>query len=66
MTRITSLLVAIPLALASWLAAHCLAYWLISPGAEHGMGMHAEHGHAWLGYTPALALWQTQEFLLKH
>lgn len=57
MTRITALLVAIPLAVASWLGAHCLAYWLVSPGAEHRMGMHAEHGHAWLGYTPALALW---------
>jgi hypothetical protein len=21
------------------------------------MGMHAEHGHAWLGYTPALVIW---------
>jgi hypothetical protein len=49
--------IAIPLAIASWLGAHCLAYWLVSPGAEHRMGMHAEHGHAWLGYTPALAIW---------
>jgi hypothetical protein len=57
MTRLTALLVAIPLALASWLGAHCLAYWLVSPGAEHEMGMHAEHGHAWLGYGPALAVW---------
>jgi len=21
------------------------------------MGLHAEHGHAWLGYTPAIVLW---------
>jgi hypothetical protein len=49
--------VALPLVVASWLGAHCLAYWLVSPGAEHRMGMHAEHGHAWLGYTSALALW---------
>jgi hypothetical protein len=21
------------------------------------MGVHAEHGHAWFGYTPALAIW---------
>ena len=21
------------------------------------MGLHADHGHAWLGYTPALAVW---------
>jgi hypothetical protein len=57
MRRTTALMVAIPLALASWLGAHCLAYWLVSPGEEHHMGMHAEHGHAWLGYTPALAIW---------
>jgi hypothetical protein len=57
MRRTTALLVAIPVAIASWLGAHCLAYWLISPGEEHRMGMHAEHGHAWLGYTPALAVW---------
>jgi hypothetical protein len=50
-------LIALPIAIASWLSAHCLAYWLVSPGAEHRMGMHAEQGHAWLGYTPALALW---------
>jgi hypothetical protein len=49
--------VALPLVAASWLGAHCLAYWLVSPGAEQHMGMHAEHGHAWLGYTPALAIW---------
>jgi uncharacterized protein YuzE len=22
-----------------------------------GWELHAEHGHAWLGYTPALAVW---------
>jgi hypothetical protein len=49
--------IAVPLAVASWLGAHCLGYALVAPGAEHGMGMHAEHGHAWLGYTPALAVW---------
>jgi hypothetical protein len=48
---------AIPFAVASWLGAHCLAYWLVAPGAEQHMGMHTEHGHAWLGYTPALAIW---------
>jgi hypothetical protein len=48
---------ALPFAVASSLGAHCLAYWLVAPGAERQMGMHAEHGHAWLGYTPALALW---------
>ena len=55
--RMAAGVLAIPLAIASWLGAHCLAYWLVSPGAEHRMGMHAEHGHAWLGYTPALAVW---------
>jgi hypothetical protein len=48
---------ALPFAVASWLGAHCLAYWLVAPRGEQHMGMHAEHGHAWLGYTPALALW---------
>lgn len=49
--------ISLPLAVASWLGAHCLAYWLVSPGAEQHMGVHAEHGHAWLGYTPAIVLW---------
>lgn len=49
--------VALPFAVASWLGAHCLAYWLVAPGAEGHMAVHAEHGHAWLGYTPALAVW---------
>jgi hypothetical protein len=49
--------IAVPVVVASWLGAHCFAYWLVSPGAEHHMGVHAEHGHAWLGYTPALAVW---------
>jgi hypothetical protein len=50
-------MISFPLVGASWLGAHCLAYWLVSPGAEQQMGMHAEHGHAWLGYTPAVAVW---------
>jgi hypothetical protein len=54
--RMAAGVIAIPLGIASWLGAHCLAYWLVSPG-EQSMGMHSEHGHAWLGYTPALALW---------
>jgi hypothetical protein len=58
MTRRTAAwVISLPLAVASWLGAHCLAYWLVSPGADQHMGMHAEHGHAWLGYTPALAIW---------
>jgi hypothetical protein len=55
--RTAAWVVALPLVVTSWLGAHCLAYWLVSPGAEHRLGMHAEHGHAWLGYAPALAIW---------
>jgi hypothetical protein len=50
-------LTALPVAVASWLGAHCLAYRLVAPGAEQHMGLHAESGHAYLGYTPALAIW---------
>jgi hypothetical protein len=50
-------LIPLPLAVTSWLGAHCLAYWLVSPGAERHMGMHAADGHAYFGYTPAVALW---------
>jgi hypothetical protein len=50
-------LLSLPLAVASWLGAHCFAYWLVSPGGERHMGLHAEHGHAYLGYTPAVATW---------
>jgi hypothetical protein len=49
--------IALPLAVASWLGAHCLSYWLVSPGAEEHMGLHADHGHAWFGYGPSLAIW---------
>jgi hypothetical protein len=55
--RMAAWVVALPLVVASWLGAHCLAYWLVSPGAEDHMGLHADHGHAWLGYTPSLAIW---------
>jgi hypothetical protein len=48
--------ISLPLAVASWLGAHCLAYWLVSPGPDQHMGLHAEHGHAYLGYAPAIAL----------
>jgi len=50
-------LISLPLAVASWLGAHCLAYWLVSPTGGQHMGLHAEGGHAYLGYTPALAVW---------
>ncbi len=57
MRRPAAWLIALPVVVASWLGAHCLAYWLVSPGAEHHMGLHADSGHAYLGYTPALAIW---------
>ena len=50
-------MIALPLAVASWLGAHCLAYWLVAPAGEHQMGVHAESGHAYLGYTPAILVW---------
>jgi hypothetical protein len=50
-------LLSLPLVVASWLGAHCFAYWLVSPGWERHMGLHAEHGHSYLGYTPALVIW---------
>jgi hypothetical protein len=49
--------IALPLAVTSWLGAHRLAYWVAAPGAEEHMVLRAEHGHAWLGYMPAFALW---------
>lgn len=50
-------LISVPLAVGSWLGAHWLAYWLVSPGEEQHMALHAEHGHGYLGYTPALVIW---------
>jgi hypothetical protein len=55
--RRASWMVALPLAVASWLGAHCLAYWLVAPAGDHQMGLHAESGHAYLGYTPAIFVW---------
>ena len=63
-SRRVTWVVSLPLAVASWLGAHCLAYWLVAPAAEHQMGLHAEHrmglhaehGHAYLGYGPAIGL----------
>jgi hypothetical protein len=48
-------LMPLPLAVASWLGAHSLAYWLVSPGGAEHMGRHAVSGHH-LGYAPALVL----------
>ena len=50
-------LIPLPLAVASWLGAHSLAYWFVSPGGAAHMSLHAVSGHGYLGYAPALALW---------
>jgi hypothetical protein len=57
MSRRAGGLISLSLAVASWLGAHCFAYWLVSPPAEQHMGLHAERGHAYLGYTPAIVIW---------
>jgi hypothetical protein len=49
-----SWLVALPVATASWLNAHCLAYVLAPPAASAHMHHHAEGGHTYLGSTPVL------------
>lgn len=47
-------LVALPVATASWLNAHCLAFLLMPPeGGEH-MHHHADGGHTYFGSTPVL------------
>jgi hypothetical protein len=55
--RMAVWIIALPVTVASWLGAHCLAYSLVSPSANGYAGLHAEHGHTWLGNTPALAVW---------
>jgi hypothetical protein len=50
-------LIPLPLVVASWLGAHSLAYWLVSPGGAGHMALHAVSGHGYLGYAPALAVW---------
>jgi hypothetical protein len=41
--------VALPVATASWLAAHCLAYVLVPPAGDEAMHHHMEHAHAYFG-----------------
>jgi hypothetical protein len=50
-------LIPLPLMVASWLGAHSLAYWLVSPGGTEHMALHTVSGHGYLGYAPALAVW---------
>jgi hypothetical protein len=58
MRRRAAWLIPLPLAVSSWLGAHCMAYWLLPPaGGHHHMGLHAASGHAYLGYTPAIVIW---------
>jgi hypothetical protein len=57
MRRRAAWLIPVPLAVASWLGAHCLAYWLVAPDSGGQMGLHHDHGHAYLGYTPAIVVW---------
>ena len=52
--RSVAWLVALPVATASWLNAHCLAYVLVPPAASEHMHHHAEGGHTYLGSTPVL------------
>ena len=47
-------LVALPVATASWLNAHCLAYVLVPPAGGEHMHHHAEGGHAYFASTPVL------------
>ena len=47
-------LLALPVATASWLGAHCLAYVLVPPGGAEPMHGHVEHGHSYFGSLPVL------------
>jgi hypothetical protein len=47
-------LVALPVATASWLNAHCLAYVLVPPAGGEHMHHHVEGGHTYFWSTPVL------------
>jgi hypothetical protein len=47
-------LVALPVATASWLNAHCLAFVLVPPAGGENMHQHIEGGHTYLGSAPVL------------
>lgn len=47
-------LVALPVATASWLSAHCLAFVLVPPAGGEHMHHHAEGGHPYFASTPVL------------
>jgi hypothetical protein len=46
--------IALPIALASWLSAHCLAYLLVPPVHSGAMHDHMEESHNWLASMPVL------------
>jgi hypothetical protein len=47
-------LVALPIAAASWLSAHCLAYLLVPPADSGTMHHHMDESHNWFGSMPVL------------
>src|ERR671911_1124113 len=47
-------LITLPVAAASWLAAHCLAYVLVPPAASGAMNDHMGASHDWLASMPVL------------
>jgi hypothetical protein len=47
-------LVALPLATASWLNAHCLAFVLVPPAGGEHMHHHVEGGHSYFGSMPVV------------
>src|SRR5829696_557185 len=47
-------LVALPVATASWLNAHCLAFVLVPPHGGDHMHHHAEGAHTYFASTPVL------------
>ena len=47
-------LVALPIAAASWLSAHCLAYLLVPPADSGAMHHHMDESHNWFGSMPVL------------
>jgi hypothetical protein len=47
-------LVALPVATASWLNAHCLAFVLVPPASGEHMNHHAQGGHTYFGSAPVL------------
>src|SRR5687768_2886129 len=47
-------IVALPIAAASWLTAHCLAYVLVPPAHGGAMHDHMEESHNWFASMPVL------------